>query len=321
MKEWKKIISQIKQPVKNRLVPEVTKTLTSKKDRQDRNDAPIQVPIGKGSSHIMYHGIDKVFLKPITVFNLLLRIKQPVQDQGERAKPTSFLKTPDDVAAFQVLSQCLDDTVAKEIGYEGELAHMTHSFESVEDMAVRIRITGYADKILVFIKMFLDIMLECAKPGRFEKSLILNAIETKKAYYANENSNVADHAANNRLLFLFPHTFHASLMEKALADQLEAPGTADSYMHHPDKFLKERILEQITSVQVLFFGNTSVEDAKGFCEKHIVKQFKVVPGSGTEQALHVGCLFPETRIDEETEKLMYALQNPETEGKEESTLP
>ena len=154
---------------------------------------------------------------------------------------------------------------------------MTHSFESVEDMAVRIKITGYADKILIFIKMFLDIMLECAKPGGFEKSLVMNAIESKKAYYANDNSNVADHAANNRLLFLFPHTFHNSLMEKALSDQLEDPGAADSYMHCPDKFLKEMILEQITSVQVLFFGNTSEIQAKKFCENHIVKQFKVLP--------------------------------------------
>ena len=102
-----------------------------------------------------------------------------------------------------------------------------------------------------------------------------NAMEKSKTKYANANTMVDDHATNNRLLFLFPHTFHDAILEKAVADKLDsdAAGTA---AFCPGKFLKEKILDQITSVQVLIFGNTSERDAVDFCKTNIVSKFKVV---------------------------------------------
>ena len=59
-------------------------------------------------------------------------------------------------------------------------------------------------------------MLDCAKEGGFDDSQVLNSMEKVKQEYANSNLEVEDHAVNNRLLFLIPHTFHDSLMEKVL---------------------------------------------------------------------------------------------------------
>ena len=136
------------------------------------------------------------------------------------------------------------------------MAQIKYRISSEEEMAFRIFIAGYSDKLLIFVKEFLDIVHECAKLGGFEKTLVENVMGKKKSDYANANSAVSDHSANNRLLFLLPHTFHNSLMEKALTKKIEAnaAGTADFC---PGKLLKEKILDQITSVQVLFFGNTS----------------------------------------------------------------
>lgn len=157
------------------------------------------------------------------------------------------MQTATDYALFNVLLSCLDQTVSKRIGYEAQLAQIQYEVTSVEDLAVRINISGYSDKILNFVKQFLDIMQECAKLGGFEKTLVDNVMGDKKSEFANANSQVGDHATNNRLNFLFPHTFHSSLMEKALSTKIEADagGTEDFC---PGKLLKEKILDQITSV-------------------------------------------------------------------------
>ena len=79
-------------------------------------------------------------------------------------------------------------------------------------MVIRIKISGYSDKILDFVKIYLDIMRECARPGGFDKALVKNVMDKIRTKYANDNADIAVHAANNSLLFLFPHTFHSSLM-------------------------------------------------------------------------------------------------------------
>ena len=49
--------------------------------------------------------------------------------------------------------------------------------ETVEEMAVRVKLSGYSDKIFEFAETYIDIMLGCAKQGGFEESLILNSME------------------------------------------------------------------------------------------------------------------------------------------------
>ena len=84
-------------------------------------------------------------------------------------------------------------------------------------MAIRFYISGYSDKILIFVKEFLDIVYECAKLGGFDKTVVENVMGKEKSDCANANSSVTDHSSNNRLLFLLPHTFHDSLIEKVLS--------------------------------------------------------------------------------------------------------
>ena len=96
------------------------------------------------------------------------------------------------------------------------LANCCYEMESVEEMAVHVRITGYSDKLFDFAQTFLDIMFECAKEDGFEETQVINSIEKIKSEYANSNLEVGEQATNNRLLFLLPHTFHASHMETVL---------------------------------------------------------------------------------------------------------
>ena len=119
---------------------------------------------------------------------------------------------------------------------------MKFKISSIEEMAVRISISGYSDKILLFVKEYLSILHECANQGGFEKTMVQNAMEDIKTKYSNANASVDELATNNRLLFLLTHTFHATLTEKVLAEKLEedAAGTA---AFCPGKLLKEKVLD------------------------------------------------------------------------------
>ena len=117
-------------------------------------------------------------------------------------------------------------------------------------MAVSLKISGYSDKIFTFAETYINILLECAKQGGFEETLILNSIEQCKSQYANNNVDVRDHTVNNRFLFLFPHTFHDGLMAKVLSDELkksEEDGNV-SQSFDPGMLLKEKIIDNISSV-------------------------------------------------------------------------
>ena len=99
-------------------------------------------------------------------------------------------------------------------------------------------------------------MLECARPGGFNQTQVMNSIEKKKTMYTNDLMECADYAMHNRLLFLLPHTFHNDLMGKELIKLLESE---DDILEKfdPGKLLKDKVVDNISSVQVLIFGNTS----------------------------------------------------------------
>ena len=99
----------------------------------------------------------------------MMRIRQPkVRTRESDSKPINYLETEEDFALFAVMKDCLESTVNKRIGYEAKLANVEFSFETVEEMVIRIKITGYSQKLFDFAQNFIDIMLECAKPGGFE---------------------------------------------------------------------------------------------------------------------------------------------------------
>ena len=85
----------------------------------------------------------------------------------------------------------------------------------------------------------------------------MNNVEGLKSYFANMNVDVSDHVINNRLLYLLPHTFHPDLMEREFKRMLDEEEKQDDI--NPSKFLREEILDQIRSVQVLVVGNSSKE--------------------------------------------------------------
>ena len=95
--------------------------------------------------------------------NILFRLKQPDIWKTNKDKPVSFFETEKDFALFQVFRDCFSQKLIKQIGYEAELAHMRYSFQTVEEMAINIKIRGYSDKIFEFIKIYIELMLSCAK--------------------------------------------------------------------------------------------------------------------------------------------------------------
>lgn len=160
--------------------------------------------------------LDHKHLKPTTAIDILLRIREPPERKHSNGKPLTFLSTPEDFALFDVMVNCLKSTVNRRIGDEAKLAHIDYDFESVNDMAVNIKISGFSDKVFLFAEMFLDIVRTCGRQDGFNQSTVLDSLNEAKAEYANSNIEAQDRANNNRTNFLKPHTFHASLMEKVL---------------------------------------------------------------------------------------------------------
>ena len=101
---------------------------------------------------------------------------------------------------------------------------------------------------------------------------------------------------------LIPHTFRDSLIEQELSELLET--VEDFYPKEaqfcPELFLKEKILENISSVQVLVFGNTSEQKATEFCNEHIVPNFKTVEcyHKSIGCPIKAGCIYKDASLQE-----------------------
>ncbi len=150
--------------------------------------------------------------------------------------------------------------MTKRIGYEAQLANINYKMTSVEEMGVNLHFEGYSDKLFTFIEEYLDILFECSEKD-WTPDEVLNSVETIGAEYTNSNLDVADHATNNRLLFLIPHTYHNSLIEKVLKKKLKEAKQDDFKgfeEFNPSALLKD-ILQNISSIQLLVLGNTPFE--------------------------------------------------------------
>ena len=73
--EWKAATDLISMPQKNRFVPEDTSTIVKPEQRLKHNKVPKEIKWKEGVN--LYHVLDHVYLKPSTIINILLRIKQP----------------------------------------------------------------------------------------------------------------------------------------------------------------------------------------------------------------------------------------------------
>ena len=203
----------------------------------------------------LYHTLDFVYLKPYTVINILFRI-DPLPSSN---KYRTFLQSPGDFALFSVMKDCLNHIIQDRVGYEASLAHLDVSLTNVDDMAVCLELTGFSDKLFAYSEIVIDILLEHAKEGSFDRDIIMNSIEKKKIKCANSSIDVEEHATSNRLLYLLPHTCHASRIEAVLSQMHnEVNGGANGDTNFcPGKFLKENIIDRISSIQVLVCGNST----------------------------------------------------------------
>ena len=290
-REWSSLKDRMKQPRKNPYIPEKLECLTPASKQKTRNDYPKLVKLDQNPAYAMYHLVDAVYLKPKTAFNLLMRIRQPKEQP--HGKPVTFLQTPKDFAAFEIMKGCLHATATKTIGYEAKLAQIHHEMFLVDEMAVRILIHGYSETVLKFVEEYLNLMRDCAQQGGFEKEVVDNIMEEKLQEFEDANSDIADHATNNRICYLHATTFHPSLIAKAIQDYIDDSGNTDSFC--PGKFLKERILDEITATQIICVGNTSQQEAENFCKAQIVDKFKLQPSNFDQNLapVYMGSLFKE----------------------------
>ena len=61
----------------------------------------------------------------------------------------------------------------------------------------------------------------------------------------------------------------------------------------PSEFLKEKVMTQITSVQVFVFGNMTKDQAVEFCKENIVKKLNTVDSYTEEKSCStkLGCIY------------------------------
>ena len=64
---------------------------------------------------------------------------------------------------YNIMKDCFDSVVTKKIGFEAQLANITHDWHEVEEVAIGLEISGFSQKIFEFAKTFIDILLECAE--------------------------------------------------------------------------------------------------------------------------------------------------------------
>ena len=58
--------------------------------------------------------------------------------------------------------------------------------------------------------------------------------------------------------------------------KVQLPSLGTGFTYSPGVFLKEKIIDNISSVQILVIGNTTREDSIKFCEENIVAKFNTV---------------------------------------------
>ena len=75
--EWKEVHKMITRPGKNKYVPENV-DIVYKGEKKCINECPTMYNFGE--EYTLYHSIDKVYLKPQTTVDILLRIRQPKVD-------------------------------------------------------------------------------------------------------------------------------------------------------------------------------------------------------------------------------------------------
>lgn len=87
-----------------------------------------------------------------------------------------LFETPKLKAYFSVYTDCLIEKITEEIGYEAVLSDIAYSIKSFENLGFKVKFSGYNDKIVNFIKIFFDLMIEVQEKG-FDAMMLKLAVE------------------------------------------------------------------------------------------------------------------------------------------------
>ena len=112
-------------------------------------------------------------------------------------------------AYFSVYTDALIEKVTSIIGYEAVLSDIAYSIKSFENIGFKLKFSGYNDKLLTFVKLFLDIMMSTRDSG-FDELTVKLAVEKSLKSYKNLNVEVDQRTSNNRIIFLLEDVFHSS---------------------------------------------------------------------------------------------------------------
>ena len=85
---------------------------------------------------------DKIYKLPRVVVNLILYIPEVINSPTKRAD-------------IQFITTLCIEKVSKEVGFEATLADFSYSFKVFENLGLKIKFTGYDDKLIVFADKFL----------------------------------------------------------------------------------------------------------------------------------------------------------------------
>ena len=105
---------------------------------------------------------DQVHLKPLCYLLMTLLI-----DSDDDQRPL-YLKSPKHFAHFEVMLDCLLETINKEEGYEANLADISYDCKNFEDRGLSISFSGYNSTLSTFAQKFIQRMKQLAS-GHFDQ--------------------------------------------------------------------------------------------------------------------------------------------------------
>jgi secreted Zn-dependent insulinase-like peptidase len=89
-----------------------------------------------------------------------------------------LFNSPKNKAFFSVYTDALIEKVTAEIGYEAVLSDIQYSIKSFENLGFKLKFSGYNDKLLNFIRIFLDIMTQTREQQGFDDMTVSLAVES-----------------------------------------------------------------------------------------------------------------------------------------------
>ena len=90
---------------------------------------------------------------------------------------------------FSVYTDALIELLTSVIGYEAVLADISFSIKSFENLGFKIKFSGYNDKLISFVSIFLDTMVTARHSG-FDALSVEMALEKSLKSYRNLNVEV-----------------------------------------------------------------------------------------------------------------------------------